>query len=69
MEGIKSALLAAKGIPSAGMEEGGWSTRGGVDGKKSWTEEEKTVRLKAFGRGYAEMRVFFDNNGPGKCRT
>lgn len=52
MEGIKSALLAAKGVPSAGSKEGGVTGKG-VDEKRVWTEEEKMVGLKAFGRGYA----------------
>lgn len=51
LEGEKSALLAAKKIPSAGVKEGGVA----VEGTKArvWTEEEKDVGLKAFGRGYA----------------
>ena len=52
LEGVKSALLAAKGIPSAGSKEGG-VTGEGVHEKRVWTEEEKMVGLKAFGRGYA----------------
>lgn len=54
LEGVKSALLAAKGVSSAG------STFGRVESKdvkgseaRTWTDEEKTVGLKAFGRGYA----------------
>jgi len=56
LEGVKSALLAAKGLSSAG------STFGRVEDKsnqeellknRTWTDEEKTVGLKAFGRGYA----------------
>ena len=52
LEGVKSALLAAKSIPSAGSKEGGM-TGEGLDKKRVWTEEEKAVGLKAFGRGYA----------------
>ncbi len=52
LEGVKSALLAAKGIPSAGSKEGGVAGEG-TNEKRVWTEEEKTVGLKAFGRGYA----------------
>ncbi|CAF9926187.1 hypothetical protein IMSHALPRED_006893 [Imshaugia aleurites] len=52
LEGVKSALLAAKGIPSAGSKEGG-ATGEGFDEKRVWTEEEKSVGLKAFGRVYA----------------
>ena len=52
LEGVKSALLAGKGVSSKG------STFGRVEGKadaksREWTEEERTVGLKAFGRGYA----------------
>lgn len=52
LEGVKSALLAAKGISSAGSREGG-ATGEGTDEKRVWTDEEKAVGLKAFGRGYA----------------
>ena len=52
LEGVKSALLAAKGIPSAGVKEGGVKKEG-VDEKRVWTEEEKTVGLKALGRVYS----------------
>ena len=52
LEGVKSALLAAKGIPSAGVKEGG-AKREGVDEKRVWTQEEKTVGLKALGRVYS----------------
>ena len=51
LEGVKSALLAAKHVSSAG------STYGRVESKgneaRSWSDEERTVGLKAFGRGYA----------------
>lgn len=46
LEGVKSALIAAKGQSSAG------SCRAGINDTK-WTEKEKEVGLKAFGRGYA----------------
>ena len=52
LEGVKSALLAAKGIPSAGVKEDGAKGEG-VDEKRVWTEEEKTVGLKALGRVYS----------------
>ena len=52
LEGVKSALLAAKGIPSAGVKKGGVKGEG-VDEKRLWTEEEKTVGLKALGRVYS----------------
>ena len=46
LEGVKSALIAAKGKSSAG------SCQTGVSDTK-WTDKEKEVGLKAFGRGYA----------------
>lgn len=51
LEGVKSALLAAKKTPSAGSGEGAVV----VDGVayREWTPEEKDIGLKAFGRGYA----------------
>ena len=51
LEGEKSALLAAKGISSAGACQG----RNEVKGKevRTWSSGEKEVGLKAFGRGYA----------------
>ncbi|XHG07328.1 hypothetical protein AWENTII_010480 [Aspergillus wentii] len=51
LEGVKSALLAAKSIPSAGSGEDGILTDG--DGFRIWNTKEKEVGLKAFGRGYA----------------
>ncbi|KAK6538264.1 hypothetical protein TWF694_011143 [Orbilia ellipsospora] len=51
LEGVKSALLAAKGRKSAGSTSGRVEDKGSEDRK--WTEEEKTVGLKAFGRAYA----------------
>ena len=51
LEGVKSALLAAKKIPSAGPKEGGAAVNGTT--ARTWTAEEKSVGLKAFGRGYA----------------
>uniref|UniRef100_A0A4E9DBR6 AB hydrolase-1 domain-containing protein n=1 Tax=Gibberella zeae TaxID=5518 RepID=A0A4E9DBR6_GIBZA len=51
LEGVKSALLAAKGATSAG------SIKGRVESpsysERNWTDKEKDVGLKAFGRGYA----------------
>lgn len=51
LEGVKSALLAAKGATSAG------SIQGRVESpsyrERNWTDKEKDVGLKAFGRGYA----------------
>ena len=51
LEGVKSAMLAAKGISSAGSGEGGVATKG--EQFRTWTAEEKDIGLKAFGRGYA----------------
>lgn len=48
LEGVKSALLAAKGISSAGSTFGAASKEA-----RKWTSEQKAVGLKAFGRGYA----------------
>lgn len=47
LEGVKSALLAAKGVSSAG------STLGRTSQSTEWTQSEREVGLKAFGRGYA----------------
>lgn len=48
LEGIKSALLAARGTSSAG------SCNGQVDEiKDKWSDKEKQIGLKAFGRAYA----------------
>ncbi|WAO92450.1 Hypothetical protein NCS54_00995900 [Fusarium falciforme] len=50
LEGVKSALLAAKGTCSAG------SCKDRLEGShlsRVWTDKEKEVGLKAFGRGYA----------------
>ena len=52
LEGVKSALLAAKGIPRGGPKEGGVKGEG-MEEKRIWSQEEKDVGLKAFGRGYA----------------
>jgi homoserine acetyltransferase len=51
LEGVKSALLAAKRQSSAGAGRG----RVEAAGKevRTWTDEERTVGLKAFARGYA----------------
>lgn len=52
LEGVKSALLAAKGYSSAGSKEGRVEKADKGEARK-WTDEERTVGLKAFGRGYA----------------
>ncbi|KAL3482012.1 Alpha/Beta hydrolase protein [Aspergillus californicus] len=51
IEGIKSALLAVKGIRSAGSGHGAVLAPGQT--LRTWSDEEKKVGLKAFGRGYA----------------
>ncbi|KAG9784559.1 homoserine O-acetyltransferase, partial [Aureobasidium melanogenum] len=51
LEGVKSALLAAKGVSSAGSTFGRVETKGSE--VRIWSEQEKTVGLKAFGRVYA----------------
>ena len=50
LEGVKSALLTAKGISSAGVFAGGVGEK--ETGRK-WSEEEKLTGLKALGRVYA----------------
>ena len=52
LEGVKSAMLAAKGIRSAGPSRGAVAVEGG-EKFRTWTAEEKEVGMKAFGRGYA----------------
>ncbi|MCJ1227784.1 hypothetical protein MMC12_004443 [Toensbergia leucococca] len=51
LEGVKSAMLAAKLVPSAGSGQGGAVVKG--EKYRTWTDEEKSVGMKAFGRGYA----------------
>ncbi|OWP03386.1 homoserine acetyltransferase family protein [Marssonina coronariae] len=51
LEGVKSALLSAKKQSSAGSQEDGILPKG--EDYRTWTEEEKEVGLKAFGRVYA----------------
>ncbi|PYI26996.1 homoserine acetyltransferase family protein [Aspergillus indologenus CBS 114.80] len=51
LEGVKSALLAAKHISSAGSGNAGVLEAGQSD--RTWSEREKQIGLKAFGRGYA----------------
>ena len=50
LEGVKSALLAAKGTSSAGSCTG---ERTAVDQYRTWTKDEREVGLKALGRVYA----------------
>ncbi|GKZ33364.1 hypothetical protein AbraIFM66950_003216 [Aspergillus brasiliensis] len=49
LEGVKSALLAAKHIPSAGSGNGGLLQA--EQSLRTWSDTEKEVGLKAFGRG------------------
>lgn len=51
IEGVKSALLAAKKHVSAGSGEDGILPKNEI--YRTWTAEEKEAGLKAFGRGYA----------------
>jgi len=51
LEGVKSAMIAAKGRMSAGPSHG--ATLGKGEQLGVWTEEQKEVGMKAFGRGYA----------------
>ncbi|KZV90089.1 alpha/beta-hydrolase [Exidia glandulosa HHB12029] len=46
LEGVKTALMAAKGLSSIGSAKG-------IVGQRTWSDDERTVGLKAFGRGYA----------------
>lgn len=48
LEGVKSALLAAKGASSAGSAAGELAQT-----YRAWTQEERITGLKAFGRVYA----------------
>ncbi|KAK2612543.1 hypothetical protein QQS21_001481 [Conoideocrella luteorostrata] len=50
LEGVKSALLSAKGASSAGSARGESTAPGEYRG---WTEQEKSAGLKAMGRVYA----------------
>ncbi|KAG8528880.1 uncharacterized protein KY384_006569 [Bacidia gigantensis] len=47
LEGVKSALLAAKGVDGGGVMAKGSET------SRSWTEKEKEIGLRALGRVYA----------------
>ena len=50
LEGVKSALLAAKGAASAGSAAGETTA---ADKYRSWTADERAAGLKALGRVYA----------------
>ncbi|MCJ1285255.1 hypothetical protein MMC26_004595 [Xylographa opegraphella] len=51
LEGVKSAMLAAKVQSSAGSKEGAIAVEG--EKQRKWSHKEKEVGMKAFGRGYA----------------
>ncbi|KAH7323271.1 Alpha/Beta hydrolase protein [Stachybotrys elegans] len=51
LEGVKSALLAAKGVSSRGSAAGRVESQGSED--RTWSDKEREVGLKAFGRSYA----------------
>ncbi len=51
LEGVKSALLAAKKHTSAGSCKGGVMPQGTE--YRTWSDEEKDAGLRAFGRVYA----------------
>src|SRR5271163_314890 len=53
LEGVKSALLAARGASSAGPTYGRIETKGTEKEGRIWTAEQRDVGLKAFARGYA----------------
>lgn len=55
LEGVKSALLAAKHVPSAGSGEDGVAQPGLA--ARTWPDQEREVGLKAFGRVYAGWSV------------
>jgi homoserine acetyltransferase len=50
LEGVKTALLAAKGSSSAGISQGEISSSKEY---RTWTADERTIGLKALGRVYA----------------
>lgn len=49
LEGVKTALVAAKGASSAGISQGETA----VEGYRAFSDEERKVGLKALGRVYA----------------
>ena len=51
LEGVKAALLAAKGHPSAGVSADGVLPKG--EEYRTWTAEEREIGLKAMARVYA----------------
>lgn len=64
LEGVKSALLAAKLVSSAGSGKDGLSaSESGGSGLRAWSDREREVGLKAFARVYAgwyvQMNAYF----------
>lgn len=55
LEGVKAALLAGKGISSAGICAGGVGEKKGglMGGRGTWSVEQRERGLKALGRVYA----------------
>ncbi|KAF4125675.1 homoserine O-acetyltransferase/O-succinyltransferase [Geosmithia morbida] len=53
LEGAKAALLAARGLSSAGIPSSGGAGPTDEAAARTWSSEERTVGLKAFGRVYA----------------
>jgi S-formylglutathione hydrolase FrmB len=53
LEGVKSSLIAAKGISSAGSKEGGTALKG--QEIRTWSQEEKEAGLKTIGRANAGL--------------
>lgn len=53
LEGVKSALLAAKHVPSAGSGRDGVAVSNAGGGVRAWSDQEREIGLKAFARGYA----------------
>ena len=51
LEGVKSAVLAAKGKSSAGSGYGAIGTKDSQ--ARTWSQDERDIALKALGRVYA----------------
>jgi homoserine O-acetyltransferase len=52
LEGVKSALLSAKSIPPPKTGDIAWPTTK-EEGYRTWSDQEKSIGLKALGRVYA----------------
>lgn len=65
LEGVKSALLAAKGLSSAGSKKGRVEPDDLEIKKRNrvWSDKEKEVGLKAFGRGVSFLFPLPSNTG------